>query len=449
MRRSGKLCLGVCLFFLLLELGLRLTGFVYLQINRRSGVTAAPRAILCLGDSHTFGIWLKNAETYPAQLEQLLNQGETTKTWAVVNRGVPGMASGDVLARLEESISERKWDAVVVTVGVNDRLKGAERKENRAWYDSIQIVKLTKIIIEHSTHKTPAPRKLDPNAPVHPDEIAGTANKDKNTATISIVDRSGNAVAFDQLTTNEELNDLELKTQVARRLGEMVDIAAKAGTKLIFVSYLKNASTLGLANSVMKQVATDRKQTFVDTTENFAAAEKEYRFEDLYFPDLHPTSGGCVVISRTVFNALADEKLVTKPKITNITAALPKFAGEEAPFEIHGSLTSGDLSIRAKTDPGRLVHLFISNTEGPPAELLGHRIPIGKDALFDKTVDVNNPKATQAVAGVDGIATIPIAALVGKDTKTPMQLFVAAAIMGKNGDPGLHKITGAKKFTLQ
>jgi lysophospholipase L1-like esterase len=446
-KKRTKFLLSILLGVLLLEVGLRVAGGIYLKFHERPASTGAPHALLCLGDSHTFGIWLKAAETYPAQLEQLLNAGETTRQWDVVNRGVPGMASADVLDRMEQCIRERTWDAIVVTVGANDRWKGVERRGGEAWYDSIQIVKLFKLLVQARAAR--APKTLDPDRAVHPDEIAGTANTGKNTATISIVDRSGRPVEFEQSTTGDLLGDAELQTRLESNLARMVDEAKARDARLFFLSYGNNATNHGIANRAMKKVADASRVPFVDAAAPLEAAAREYAFEDLYFPDLHPAAGGCVAVARSAFNGMVDSGIINKRKIEGVTAGLPRGRGEEAPFELYGSLAEKNLSLEVRADPGRLVHVFLSHTQGPPADVLGHRVPIGRDALFDRTLEPVHAAAMRGVADEHGAVRIQIFGILDPATRPGTTLYVAAAFLGLNGAPGLHTITGARQFTIK
>lgn len=448
MRKVTKTLAATVFGLLLLELGLRLTGFLYLQINSRATAVTAPHAILCLGDSHTFGIWLKSDDAYPARLQKIIKNQMANDSFAVVNRGVPGMASGDVLARLRENLPERKWDAVIVTVGVNDRWKGAGEQSKQSWFDRLQTVKLIKIAFRGGD--APKPKAHDNDSVVHPDEIAGTPTPGKkDSATISIVDRSGAPVQFEQSTLQQFENDAEFQQKVVHNLKEIAKEARAANTKIIFVSYTSDATDLGIANRALAAAAKESEVPFVSLAPFVASASALHPSDDLYFNDLHPKASLCELIARAVLNQIVEEKIIACEKITNIAERLPVVAEtNDAPFEISGALASKDLCILVKTDPRRAVHLFLSFTKEPPVVVLGSKLPIGKDSLFDKTVDPGNPEATRGAAGADGIAKIPISKLLD-GAKPGDILYVCAALLGVDGGAGLHRVTGAKEFKLK
>jgi acyl-CoA thioesterase I len=118
-----------------------------MRLTRRSGVLAgaawallaactkpAPPAqavpagatVLALGDSLTFGTGAPPEAAYPAVLAGLTG-------WAVVNAGVPGDTSAQVLARLPDLLATHSPQLVLLCVGGNDllrRLPEADLRDN-------------------------------------------------------------------------------------------------------------------------------------------------------------------------------------------------------------------------------------------------------------------------------------------------------------------------------
>jgi len=110
------LLLGVCLFLVLFEAGLRLAGFINLvsqrQRNSLSGHQADLR-ILCIGESTTAG-------QYPVFLEEILNARNTGIRFSVIDKGIIGAHTGLILRKLEDFVIEYKPDMVVAMLGIND-----------------------------------------------------------------------------------------------------------------------------------------------------------------------------------------------------------------------------------------------------------------------------------------------------------------------------------------
>jgi hypothetical protein len=78
--------------------------------------------LLCLGDSFTFGYGVDEAETFPRQLEKLLNAGSSVAVrWEVINAGVPGTGTAHQLAYFNLEGHKYEPDFVLLCIcGTND-----------------------------------------------------------------------------------------------------------------------------------------------------------------------------------------------------------------------------------------------------------------------------------------------------------------------------------------
>ena len=81
--------------------------------------------MICFGNSCTFGWKVKLEETYPKQLEKLLNSDLSYKKYEVINAGVTGYSTFQGIRFLKEQILKYKPDIITVCYGWNDLLPAA------------------------------------------------------------------------------------------------------------------------------------------------------------------------------------------------------------------------------------------------------------------------------------------------------------------------------------
>jgi lysophospholipase L1-like esterase len=80
--------------------------------------------ILCVGDSCTLGFWVDQHQTYPYQLQQLLNQrSDLGRHYRVINGGCVGFTSFQVSRFLERWLPRIRPDMVIFSAGYNDGTK--------------------------------------------------------------------------------------------------------------------------------------------------------------------------------------------------------------------------------------------------------------------------------------------------------------------------------------
>ena len=113
---------GLLFFIILLEIGLRIGGFIFLSLqeyrNRSLLREKGSYRIMCLGESTTA---LGDNNSYPRQLEEILNQQDIGMKFSVINKGIPGTNTEDIVARLEDNLDKYAPDMVITMMGINDK----------------------------------------------------------------------------------------------------------------------------------------------------------------------------------------------------------------------------------------------------------------------------------------------------------------------------------------
>lgn len=113
---------------ILLESSLRFVGVLYDAVRTRSESNLRDRGleekenftILCIGDSYTYGLGAAVEDSYPAQLEGMLNKGRPGKDIRVKNFGTPGSNSRRIRNIFGENIDRYKPDVIIIMVGMNN-----------------------------------------------------------------------------------------------------------------------------------------------------------------------------------------------------------------------------------------------------------------------------------------------------------------------------------------
>jgi len=146
---------GLFLCVLLLEVGLRIGGFILLsqEEHRNKGPInqKGTYRIMSLGESTTFN---GESNSYPRQLERILNQRNSGIKFKVINKGRAGIESTGILAKLENNINKYNPDMIIVMMGINDgedtvAYADIHSKKNVLFFKSFRIYKLAKLLRLH------------------------------------------------------------------------------------------------------------------------------------------------------------------------------------------------------------------------------------------------------------------------------------------------------------
>jgi lysophospholipase L1-like esterase len=143
--RIGLMVFGVVLTLVLLEFALSLAAQFF--ESRPISVSEGRGTILTLGDSHTYGVKTLPEESYPGQLQTVLD-GRAPDLYNIVNLGVPGSNSAEIAARLPNWIARYHPFAVIVCVGINNRWNYSDTQESKRlgpimrWLADLRLMRL-------------------------------------------------------------------------------------------------------------------------------------------------------------------------------------------------------------------------------------------------------------------------------------------------------------------
>lgn len=106
---------GFLFALLLIEIGLRILGWVYTGNlwDEKKRAHGKETRILCLGDSFVYGVGAQRDKCFPRQLEILLGDG-----YKVINLGMGAQNSSGVVERLHQNIEAIRPDIIILLAGV-------------------------------------------------------------------------------------------------------------------------------------------------------------------------------------------------------------------------------------------------------------------------------------------------------------------------------------------
>ena len=283
--RLVAVLLGTLLGLLALEAALWIVSVVappllLRGIDRQDG--AAVR-IICVGDSHTFGVMMPPDQAYPARLQHHLAQQGLTAS--VVNLGVPGMNSMQIRTRLPGYLERYRPHAVGVFVGANNAWNVAERDRAEVSWTTmlaqhIRVLRFARLLL--------AARDTDPDYPMEPLGRASFEGKHTNPTWIlpqahggtTMRPQQGNTRPSDDLLTTWAREDFDAITRLSRA----------HGARVILIKYpFPGAAPYRAANAAIDELATNGRALIVDGSEIFQRLQRNgggpVLFDD---PGMHP-----------------------------------------------------------------------------------------------------------------------------------------------------------------
>ncbi|MFC1514369.1 SGNH/GDSL hydrolase family protein [Candidatus Omnitrophota bacterium] len=275
MQRIGLITFGLLLSLLLLEIGLRINGILYLSLYSHPNVKNADFVILSIGDSTTFGFAVPPQSDYSSLLENMLNDHSDSTKFRVINCGIPGQTSTSILRYIDHQMIRYKPDLVIALFGINDfneQLNKVAAIKHGLFgaITNLRIYKLYTLCLDFSIPKL----KMTKNG----------------------------MVAFDQ---NKETGQIkpqyvhQLQYNYTRIISRIRD---KYQSNIIILQYIAPSSDK--TNSIIKKISRENNAICVNTGELS-------RRKDLISKDgFHPNKRGHILIARRLFDVLTDKDLV-------------------------------------------------------------------------------------------------------------------------------------------
>ncbi|HDL64134.1 MAG TPA: tetratricopeptide repeat protein [Proteobacteria bacterium] len=154
-QKISLITFGLFLGIILLEAGLRIGGFVLLHLQERANMASLKEKgefiILCLGESTTA---LGGNNSYPRQLERILNDRDIGIRFSVINKGIAATNTTMIANLLEENLDHYRPDMVLTMVGINDSnalwaFEDISHAPFQRFIRNLRVYKLARLLYKH------------------------------------------------------------------------------------------------------------------------------------------------------------------------------------------------------------------------------------------------------------------------------------------------------------
>jgi lysophospholipase L1-like esterase len=237
-----------------------------IQLNR---VQKKEFVILCVGESTTY---MGYANSWPSQLQRILNNIQTQKTFRVINTGAPARQTSHLLSEFRQVwLDKYKPDFVLAMVGINDYFYELDRKNFGR--------------VESLPTKTPLTQSrltiLLSNLRIYgliqwiAEGIKARATGKINNGTTANVEEEDGSEGKLRVYGLVNPNVTHLHPDTVRNLNDMVNLATDRGINFFFVSYALRKIDI-LRNVIERDVF------YISNYEIFQELLKHHNYDELF-----------------------------------------------------------------------------------------------------------------------------------------------------------------------
>jgi lysophospholipase L1-like esterase len=303
----------------LLLAGLAIAALVVEGLLRSAALLVSPRAvpepggrqtILTLGDSHTYGVFFEAEESYPGRLAALL-EDRSPGGYRVINRGLPGTNSSELVSRLPGWLDEFAPSQVVVCVGANNvwNRSGAEGPEQHEAEASpfeglrtLRLLRLLRLRLDDGNARTSATQRPEVVRDVIGEGDVAVEFRDAGTGEL-LIRHEGNFLEPRTLRESFGLlrNDLERIHALTEARGVRLVLLTYAEHPVLGAMTPAQRNHAGV-NQVLRHFARERDVALVDVAPVVGARLARGEPPDVYFHSdgSHLKPAGYAVVARRV-----------------------------------------------------------------------------------------------------------------------------------------------------
>lgn len=160
-RTSGRqkvalVAFGLFLGIILVETGLRIGGLIFIHLQEKANLASLRKktdyVILCLGESTTA---LGGDDSYPRQLERILNERDIGARFSVINKGIAATNTSAIASLLGDNLDRYQPDMVLTMIGINDgggrrALQDTSPDPTLRFLRNLRVYKLATLLYDHT-----------------------------------------------------------------------------------------------------------------------------------------------------------------------------------------------------------------------------------------------------------------------------------------------------------
>lgn len=267
---------------------------------------SATTRVLAVGDSHTYGPGLPEDESYPAQLQSLLDV-DAPGEFSVINLGLPGMSTTQVRNRLPRFVTLYQPDIVIVWCGVNNAwnysevLGGGWKAQLAAFAYHSRLYRFVTVLLHNRELGRGAEGTVGEGS--HQPWERNVSIGEKQTFEIPAGDKVQTYTGQPRLETYElrrgdkvetirhvhgpPREDDSVEARTHEDLREMMAWLERVGVPGVLIRYPQSVSAFGLANSAILRVAAEAGVPVVDASISMSRIPLEERE---WLPGFHPNA---------------------------------------------------------------------------------------------------------------------------------------------------------------
>lgn len=296
--RVALVLFGLAVGLVALEVALQVAARVVVPGAERraaSGWLTQRARVVAIGDSNTYGLYVRADQAYPKVFERLWNRARPGRPVEVLNLGFPGMNSSRVRNAFPRIVDTFRPDVVTIMLGTNDLWTAPEPVSDAAEQPGLRdrLWRWSRVyrlffILARSAH--PARLTLE-DEQIAPESGHGVARYGDTTFDLGY-ERTTPGVAYPP-------------GNLGGNLRALCDYARRAGARTVFVTYADpHAFVYTGPSGVMRDVAATCGAVVAEVGAHLADRCKDGVCPEL-FPDAHPTVLGHRFAAKRLFHAVA------------------------------------------------------------------------------------------------------------------------------------------------